>query len=272
MKIFGLFGEHLSHSLSPAIHNIIYEIINLEATYSLYQIRPDMLKDAVQGIRALDLRGVNVTIPYKVKIMEYLDEISTEAQKIGAVNTVLNINSVLTGYNTDYIGFGRMLNKYGVEAKGKTAVILGSGGAAKSVITYLEDAGISELIVVSRDPSSIHSFLNHKVITYEYLSQLEQKDLLINCTPIGMYPNTGAAPITHNETARFETVIDLIYNPSVTQLLQQAINMKIPAYNGLYMLVSQAVAAVEIWNGINISDKIVDEVYEKLMRLINKGK
>ncbi|MDF2532816.1 MAG: aroE [Clostridia bacterium] len=270
MKVFGLMGESLSHSLSPMIHKYVYDMLHLEATYSLYQVQPAMLEAAVHGIRALDLRGVNVTIPYKVKVMEFLDDISIEAKKIGAVNTILNDGNTLTGYNTDYFGFGRMLDKYNINPVGKTAVILGSGGAAKSVTSYLLDKGVSELYIVSREPNRVTTSSKCKLITYEHLDRINHGDLLINCTPIGMFPNLDAAPISKHHTTKFEAVIDLIYNPLNTLLMNQAIEMQIPAYNGLYMLVSQAIASIEIWYGITIDKAIVHEVYNKLILYLNK--
>lgn len=268
MKVFGLIGEHLSHSLSPVIHNYIYEILSKEASYSLFQVQPTMLKDAVQGIRALGLHGVNVTIPYKVKIMEYLDQVSPEAQKIGAVNTILNDGSTLTGYNTDYMGFGRMLDKYQIKPAGMTAVVLGSGGAAKSAVSYLEGVGTSKIYVITRTPSNVTYFNKHTLLSFEQLSTIRHSDLLVNCTPLGMYPNTDSAPITQAETAKFDVIVDLIYNPFCTLLMQQGINLGIPAYNGLYMLVAQAVAAIEIWYDIKVSESIVDNVYDKLVHYI----
>lgn len=270
MKVFGLIGESLSHSLSPIIHKFVYEMLNLEATYSLYQVQPNMLETAVQGIRSLDLRGVNVTIPYKIKIMELLDSISVEADKIGAVNTILNDGHTLTGYNTDYFGFGRMLDKYDISLASKKVVILGSGGAARSVAAFLQDAGVSELYIVSREPKELTYSDKCKVITYEQLSLINYANLLVNCTPIGMYPNIGAAPISKHETSKFEAVIDLIYNPLHTQLMTQAIEIGIPAYNGLYMLVSQAVASIEIWNNISVEASIVDKVYNDLIQHLTK--
>jgi shikimate dehydrogenase len=270
MKVFGLMGESLSHSLSPMIHKYVYDMLHLEASYSLYQVQPAMLEAAVHGIRALDLRGVNVTIPYKVKVMEFLDDISIEAKKIGAVNTILNDGITLTGYNTDYFGFGRMLEKYNINPAEKTAVILGSGGAAKSVTSYLLDKGVSELYIVSREPNRVTTYSKCKLITYEHLDRISHGDLLINCTPIGMFPNLDAAPISKHHTTKFEAVIDLIYNPLNTLLMTQAIEMQIPAYNGLYMLVSQAIASIEIWYGITIDEAIVHEVYNKLLLYLNK--
>jgi shikimate dehydrogenase len=270
MKVFGLIGEKLSHSLSPIIHNSLYRILNLDASYSLYQVKPHLLQAAIQGMRALDLQGVNVTIPYKVRVMEHLDSISPEAKKIGAVNTILNVNSHLTGFNTDYLGFGRMLSKYGIEPTDKTAVILGSGGAAKSAAAYLDDIVISKLYIVARDPSKVIGFEKYNVITYNQLATIDQGDLLINCTPVGMYPDIDSAPLNITQVAKFKSIIDLVYNPSTTLLMQQANQIDIPAYNGLYMLVAQAIAAVEIWNDIRISEDIVDVVYSQLIQHMKK--
>lgn len=270
MKIFGLLGESLSHSLSPVIHKFVYEILQLEASYSLFQVQPPMLEDAVCGIRALNIRGVNVTIPYKIRVMDFLDDISIEAKNIGAVNTILNDGHTLTGYNTDYFGFGKMLDKYNIKPTNKTAIVLGSGGAAKSVTAFLLDIGVSELYIVSREPKSVICSPKCKVITYEQLTLINQGSLLVNCTPIGMYPSIDVAPISKYEITKFEVVIDLIYNPICTRLMSQAVEIGIPAYNGLYMLVSQAIASIEIWYCISIDASIVDKVYNKLIQYLNK--
>lgn len=269
MKVFGLIGEKLSHSLSPIIHNYLYQFLNIEASYSLYQVKPDLLESSVQGIRALGLHGVNVTIPYKITIMQYLDFISLEAQRIGSVNTIYNDGNNLNGYNTDYIGFGKMLARYQLDVVGKKAVVLGSGGAAKAIISYLEDMGISRIFIVTRELNNDSNIRNHTLITYKKLDLIDRADLLINCTPVGMHPNINSAPINLSQLSKFNAVVDLIYNPFYTLLLQQAKSIEIPAYNGLYMLVSQAAAAVEIWNDIKISDDIVNTVYERLLLHIN---
>lgn len=265
MKVFGLFGEKLSHSLSPVIHNHFYHLLNIEATYSLYQIRPELLADAMKGIKALSLQGVNVTIPYKVKVMEYLDRISPEACRIGAVNTIFNSGDRLSGYNTDYIGFGKLLQRNDIDPTGKNAVVLGSGGAAKSVVAYLEDHNISNITIVSRNILQASTTVKHEVIDYDHLTSITKHDLLINCTPIGMHPNVHQSPLPQETIIKFNAVVDLIYNPATTQLMQQAKNTGIRSCNGLYMLVAQAAAAVEIWNGIKIQEELIDDVYNMLI-------
>ncbi len=268
MKVFGLFGEKLSHSLSPEIHNMLYEALNINASYSLFQIQPHMLKDAVQGIRALNINGVNVTIPYKLKVIEYLDSISNEALRIGAVNTIFNNENHLIGFNTDYTGFGKMLDKHSISVQNKTAVIIGSGGAAKSVATYLEDNGTSDIHIVSRDPSNVLSFDRSKynIIDYNQLKQIKHSDLLVNCTPCGMFPNVDFSPIEEAMISSFGAIVDLIYNPSETLLMKYAKTNNILAINGLYMLVAQASVAVELWTRKTIDNMIIDNIYQRLKK------
>lgn len=268
MKTFGLIGEKLGHSLSPIIHQSIYKHLNINASYSLYQVNPQELSAAVLGIKALGIDGVNVTIPYKIKIMDYLNKLSSEADAIGAVNTISNQSGCLTGYNTDYIGFGRMLEKYHLPVQGKTAVVLGSGGASKSVSAYLLASGIAELIIVTRNSEGLSLKDGCRIITYDQVDNLMNIDLLINCTPVGMYPDIAASPLKHSDISRFKAVIDLIYNPGSTKLMQQANSLGVPSYNGLYMLIAQAVAAVEIWNGASISEEIVDNIYSDLKNIL----
>lgn len=272
MKVFGLFGEKLSHSLSPTIHSMLYKALGLEATYSLYEIQPEMLKDAVQGIKALSISGVNVTIPYKVKVMSYLDNITDEAHRIGAINTIRNRGNMLEGFNTDYIGFGRMLRKNSIVTKKKTAVVLGTGGAAKSVVTYLEDNGVYEIYIISRNPNQIDTFdrSKYRIVDYTSLKSLKHADLLINCTPCGMYPKIDCSPIDEKDITKFNAVIDLIYNPSNTLLMKHAKDNNITTVNGLYMLVAQAAASVEIWNDLTIKEDIMDEIYQHLKNSLDK--
>lgn len=268
MKAFGLFGEKLSHSLSPAIHNMIYQTIGLQAAYSLYEIQPHMLASAVQGIKALGINGVNVTIPYKLKVMESLDGISKEALSIGAVNTIHNIENKLYGYNTDYIGFGRMLNRNSIVVKNKSAVVLGTGGASKAVIAYLTDNGIADINIVSRKPEEVKTYDKdmYKLIDYNQLKQLKQTDMLINCTPCGMHPKIDCSPIEETLIPRFGALVDLIYNPSETLLMKYADKYGIANMNGLYMLVEQAIAAVEIWIEETIDSTVVSRIYQRLQQ------
>lgn len=270
MKVFGLLGEKLSHSLSPVIHTQLYQHLGIDATYSLFQFPPENLFSALHGIRALGIDGVNVTIPYKVRVMELLDELSDEAAKVGAINTICNVQGRLTGYNTDYFGFGKMLTRYGIHTQGKKAVILGSGGAAKAVVAYLEDHGISDIKIISRNPDNAVNFDPniYPILSYSALDNEIEAHILINCTPVGMHPNIDASPLQPSQLSGFQHVVDLVYNPQKTLLLKQAAAIGIPAVNGLYMLVAQASAAAELWNQVNISESILESIHQKLSELI----
>ncbi|WP_053956572.1 shikimate dehydrogenase [Inediibacterium massiliense] len=265
MELYGLLGETLCHSFSPMIHENIFEKVKKKGHYHLFEVKREDIKKALQGLLALGIKGVNVTIPYKIEVMKNLDEIGEEAKKIGAVNTISFENNKMIGYNTDYYGFGMMLTHYDIDVAGKSAVILGSGGAAHGVIQYLLDKGIEEIIMVSRTPQKV--FQAHKevfVISYDELENLESKDMIINCTPCGMYPKIDVSPVKENIIVKFHTAIDLIYNPYETLFLSYANKNNVKAVNGLYMLVGQAMKSQEIWNHMTFSEKERNEIYEKI--------
>lgn len=264
-NFYGLIGEKLGHSFSPAIHGEILKKLNKTGTYSLFEIKRKDLPAAVAGLKALGCRGANVTIPYKIEIMAYLDNIAKEAQKIGAVNTIAFSGEGLTGYNTDYYGFGLMLKRAGIEVPGKKAVILGTGGAAKAVLEYLLDNQIGQVVFVSRDPqSAMERIKGHKIIPYSELENIENKDMVINCTPRGMYPAEDDSPVGRKIIPKFNIAVDLIYNPIETLFLKHAREAGLVTANGLYMLVAQAAAAQEIWQDTKFSDEFIEELYEKI--------
>ena len=264
-SLYGLLGEKLKHSISPKIHSLIFKEGNIQGYYHLFEVEKENLGSAVEGLKALCAKGVNVTIPYKVSVMEYLDEISIEAKKIGSVNTICFNGNKTIGYNTDYYGFGIMLEKNNITVANKSAVILGSGGASKAVLQYILDKGIKDVKIVSRDVSKIKCTDKMKyfnLISYDEIKYLKGKDIIINCTPCGMYPNLQCSPVEKEVISDFSVAIDLIYNPSETLFLKYARELGIKGVNGLYMLVGQAVAAEELWNNISIS---VDKIYDKIV-------
>ncbi|MGH4117580.1 shikimate dehydrogenase [Clostridium sp.] len=267
MELYGLLGESLKHSISPLIHSAIFKEIMVDGTYELFEIGKGEVENTINRFKDIGVVGVNVTIPYKTTVMRCIDEISDEAKKIGAVNTICFKNKKTIGYNTDYTGFGMMLEKNDIDIYNKKAVILGSGGAAKAVIQYLLDSGIGEMTIASRGANKvedIHKKKEFNIISYAELSHLTEKDLIINCTPCGMYPNVDSCPIQKSSIAKFSTVIDLIYNPKETMLLKRAKELNMKAVNGLYMLIGQAIAAQELWKDIKIENNIIDSVYERL--------
>lgn len=248
---YGLIGEHLSHSYSAIIHNRLFKIHNIDANYELIEVSEDGLKDLVDSLRRGEYQGFNVTIPYKVKVMQYLDEVSSEALKVGAVNTIAYKDGKVIGYNTDYYGFLDTIKRHNIDCKNKNAYILGNGGACKACFSVLDDLG-ANVNIVSR---SSH-------MSYGELEQLNDIYLMVNTTPVGMFPNVDNMPVKEEVKDKAKYIIDIIYNPIKTKL----IDGKEQGYNGLYMLVSQAIKALEIWLDIRIDDK--EDIYQYLKEVI----
>lgn len=264
MDFYGLIGEKLSHSLSPKIHKRVFELLNIEGAYKLFQIPKDKVSSLGNALRLLDIKGVNVTIPYKRDVMCQLDWISKEAEDIGAVNTILNKNGKLYGYNTDYFGFEKLLDINGIKTKDKIAVVLGNGGAAKAVITYLLDNGVSKLYLVSRNKNKVNEVKeNVSLIDYEELKAIKG-DVLINTTPIGMYPNISESVVSKEIIKNYEALVDLIYNPRCTEFLRIGNELGKKTCDGLYMLVGQGIKSQEIWQDREISSDIINKIYKEL--------
>lgn len=258
-QICGLVGEKLSHSHSPLIHSCLANY-----SYSLFELSPDELGSF---IRSNNYHSVNVTIPYKVAVMQYLDVISEQARRIGSVNTVTHLpDGRLFGDNTDYYGFVYMLKRAGIDIKDKHVVILGSGGASKTAVVACQDMGAASVYICSRTGR----------INYGNIREMcKHTDVIVNCTPVGMYPNNGDSPLSLDSTFCPEAVVDLIFNPSKTQLLLDAERYGIKYTNGLPMLVAQAKRACEIFTGESIDDgeieKIIKQVSIKTQNIILIG-
>lgn len=271
-NIYGLIGEKLGHSFSPQIHNMILNKLNIKGKYNLFEVKEENLKDKLTELKVAKAKGVNVTIPYKSKIIKYLGNVSTEADKIGAVNTVDFRNNVLTGYNTDYFGFGASLKKSNIDVFNKSAVILGTGGVSKAVLQYLLDNNIRKVVFVSRNPARavLQNARGIEIMSYDDMNKLNDEDMIINCTPCGMYPNIEGTPVNKQVLTKFSAAVDLIYNPLNTVFLKQAQELGLKTVNGLYMLTAQAVAAQEIWQNIKIDIKLTEEIYEMLKTMVNE--
>lgn len=257
MAKFALIGEKLGHSYSKIIHERYFELSDkIDNTYDLIEIPKDNLKEEFGKI-SKNYTGINVTIPYKLDVMEFLSWISPEAEKIGAVNTVLFTPEGAKGYNTDYFGFKNTLEVNGIEIEGKDVVIAGTGGASKAIVAVCDDLNAKSITFVSIEPEPVPGY---KTIRYD---DEIRGDVLINCTPVGMYPSTNATPIA-NLHPDFKAVVDVIYNPSVTTLMKQAQANGAKTVNGLYMLVSQAMYSEGIWNGEDVVKGITDSIYKDL--------
>lgn len=270
MVKFGLVGEKLSHSLSPKIHELLLRELDIAGTYSLLEIEKGNLAAEFAGLHE-NYGGVNVTIPYKTEVMPLLTKISAEAAAIGAVNTICFKDSAAYGYNTDYYGFGFLLRYNGIEVAGKNVVVLGSGGAARAVLQYLSDFRAKKVLVVSRNPEhSAEALAEMKLkMTIEFcdyasLFNCGGGDVIINCTPIGMFPHVANSPVTQQIVAGFAAAVDLIYNPLETVFLRQAREAGKKTANGLLMLVAQAVAAEEIWLERKIDGNIIIKIAQTI--------
>lgn len=247
---YGLIGEKLPHSFSGLIHGKI-------ADYD-YELK-ELKKSELEGFMlAKDFRAINVTIPYKKEVIKYLDEISPSAEKIGAVNTIVNKNGKLIGYNTDFLGLKSLIKKNGVSLKNKTVLILGSGGTSLTALAVCEDMGAGEIKRVSRSKKE-------NCITYGDLPEYYQADVIINTTPVGMYPDTDLSPLDLSPFKNLEAVFDVIYNPLRTELVLQAEELGIKAEGGLYMLVAQAVYASEYFLDKKYDESTIEKVYYSLL-------
>lgn len=251
MKKYGCIGKKLTHSFSKEIHGKLadyeYELIELDED----EIAPFFAEKAFAAI--------NITIPYKQTVIPYLDCVSPVAEKIGAVNTVVNKNGKLYGYNTDYYGMKALIERVGVDLNGKKVLILGTGGTSKMARVLAADLGASEIRTVSRRKTDDY-------ITYEEaVSQHADANVIINTTPSGMYPDCESKPIDIKAFHRLEGVIDAVYNPLCTNLVLDAKQKGIKAEGGLYMLVMQAVVAVEKFLDTSIQKNIADRVYAAVL-------
>ena len=268
MDFYGVLGEKLPHSISPEIHEQVFSLLDIKGAYKIFVVVKNDLCKVADSLKVLKVKGTNVTIPYKQDIMKYLDVKSEEAQKIGAINTINLIDSKLYGYNTDYYGFGTIIEKNGIDLKDKTTMVLGTGGASKAVVTYLLDNGVRKVYLVSRTKKNETGYDDARVEcrTYENISDLNGQ-VIVNTTPVGMYPKTGVSPVDENIIGNFEVLVDIIYNPRKTKFLEigEKLNKKI--CGGLEMLVGQAIKSEEIWQGM----KIDNEVFEKVYSNVNKN-
>ncbi|GFP75096.1 shikimate dehydrogenase [Clostridium fungisolvens] len=273
MNAYGLIGEKLSHSLSPQIHRKVFEKLNLNASFSLYEIRQKNISMTVESLKVLGINGVNVTIPYKEILMEQLDYISEEARNIGAINTIKIEEDRTIGYNTDYFGFGELLLRNDVDVKDKVVAVLGTGGASKAVVQYITDQKAKNIYLVSRDKIlAAGKYPNNNCISYSELEERNDIDIIVNTTPVGMFPKVGYSPIKDEVIEKCNTVVDIVYNPLETELLKRAQSLGKKTVDGLYMLIAQGIKAEEIWLDKKLSYEIGDELYKELSEILNQDK
>lgn len=245
----GLLGRRLGHSYSPLIHSYLGEY-----DYELFEKEPDAVGAFIRG-GGFD--AINVTVPYKSAVMEHLDIIGDSARRIGSVNTIVRTeDGKLLGENTDCLGFIYMMRRADIEVKGKKVLVLGSGGSSLAVRTALEDMKASEIVVISRTGEN----------NYGNISKHADAEVIVNTTPVGMYPECGKAPLSLDGFFKLYAVADLIYNPRMTELLFNAKEKRVKYVGGLSMLVAQAKAAAEIFCRSNIDDSVIEKIISDIER------
>ena len=242
----GLLGRKLGHSYSPQIHSQLAKY-----SYRLFEKEPEELEDFLKNG---DFSGLNVTVPYKKVVIPYLDSLSPVAQQLGAVNTIVRkADGSLIGHNTDYFGFASMVGRSSLDVRGKKCLVLGSGGASNTATAVLAELG-AKVIIISRTGEN----------NYDNLYLHKDAAVIVNTTPVGMYPNTGVSPIDLELFPNLEGVLDVVYNPARTKLLLDAQARGLTAMNGLWMLVAQAKESAEWFCGQSIPDARIEEIYRKL--------
>ena len=242
----GLLGRKLGHSYSPQIHGQLASY-----DYSLFEKEPEELEGFLKNGNFV---GLNVTIPYKKDVIPFLDQLSPVARRLGAVNTIVRRgDGSLVGHNTDYFGFRYLVHQSGLDVSGKKVLVLGSGGASNTAVAALQELG-ARVVIISRSGEN----------NYGNLHLHANASVIVNTTPVGMYPNTGVSPIDLGCFPQLEGVLDVVYNPARTQILLDAENRGLVAMNGLWMLVAQAKESAEWFSGETIPDSRITEIHAAL--------
>ena len=245
---FGLLGRKLGHSYSPQIHSALGDY-----SYALYEVEPE---DFENFIRNADFDGINITIPYKKDVIPYCAELSDVAKELGSVNTIVRKpDGTLFGHNTDYFGFQSMVEQSGLSVLGKKVLVLGSGGASVTAVAVLRSLGADVVVISRTGENSYHNLHRHK-----------DAFAIVNTTPVGMYPDVDQSPVDLTNFPKLQGVLDVIYNPARTKLLQQAEDLGLVTMNGLWMLVAQAKESAQWFTGKSINDEAIPMIHRKLRR------
>ncbi|MFH0846598.1 MAG: shikimate dehydrogenase [Chloroflexota bacterium] len=268
--VCGVIGDPIEHSLSPLMHNAAFRAAGLDYIYLAFRVKKEALGKAISGMRALDFTGLNVTIPHKVNVIKYLDSLDPIAGMIGAVNTIVNRDGVLAGYNTDATGFLEGLTRRGIEPKGKRITLLGAGGAARAIAFILAREG-ARLAILNRTPAKARSLVRRikeqlsRDVATDSLSDenlkaaLAQTDILVNTTSVGMTPDASRTPVPQGLIPGGLVVYDIVYNPPRTRLLREAEARGATTIGGLDMLVFQGAKAFELFTGVEAPIAVMQE-------------
>ena len=278
-KVCAVIGDPVEHSLSPCFQNAAFQHLKLDFIYVAFTVKAENLGDAISGVRSLGIYGLNVTMPHKISVIKYLDELDERADRIKSVNTILNRNGKLIGYTTDGIGVLNALKYNGVDPKGKKVVILGAGGAARSASYALSEVA-GELVILNRTierarnlASKVRKLIGSHVnvkwdgLTEESLRrEVREADILINATPVGMSPDVNGTLVEKRLLHPDMVVFDMIYHPLKTRLLREAEEVGAKTINGLSMLIHQGAASFEIWTGMEAPVDVMMKAAEEGIR------
>lgn len=260
MRKFGLLGKKLSHSLSPLLHSAFFEEMGIEAEYKLYEVAEDEIDNFKNYMFENSIEGVNITVPYKKAFLDKLDFISDKAKEIGAINLLYIKENKFYGDNTDYYGFKQTLLTNQIEPSGKKIAIIGRGGASASVYKVLKDMGAEDIAFY---------FRKDKLSKIEFPEDISG-DIIINTTPVGMYPNIEDNIVDEQILKKFKIAIDLIYNPLETKFLKIARENNLKTINGMEMLIGQALKTDEILYDIVLSNQLREKIIKKIIKKVKE--
>jgi len=278
-KVCAVIGDPVEHSLSPCFQNAAFQHLKLDFIYVAFTVKAENLGDAISGVRSLGIYGLNVTMPHKISVIKYLDELDERADRIKSVNTILNRNGKLIGYTTDGIGVLNALKYNGIDPEGKKVVILGAGGAARSASYALSEVA-GELVILNRTierarnlASKVRKLIGSHVnvkwdgLTEESLRrEIREADILINATPVGMSPDVNGTLVEKRLLHPDMVVFDMIYHPLKTRLLREAEEVGAKTINGLSMLIHQGAASFKIWTGVEAPVDVMMKAAEEEIR------
>lgn len=281
-RVCGLIGNPVEHTMSPTIHNTIATIEEDNMVYVPFLVEKD-LQTAINGAYAMDIHGINVTVPYKSDVISSVVEIDYEAEIIGAVNTLVRKEDGYKGYNTDLLGLERALRSEGIDISKEKVIVVGAGGAARAAAFLCAFRNAKEIVILNRTVEKAEKIKEEiedkteygkiKVYSIQNWNQIEENDyLVLQATKVGMYPNSAESPIEESDFfSKAKFVFDLIYTPFETKFMKIAAQMGVPVSNGLKMLLYQGVAAYEMWFDKQIKDTTVEVAYKELLKLFGMG-
>ena len=274
--VLGIIGYPIGHSVSPIFQQAALNYVGIAAKYLAWETSPEDLSTRINSLKESWVIGANVTVPHKQSVLPFLDNLSKTAREIGAVNTIVNDNGVLSGHNTDVFGFLKSLQTEGnFHSDGKSALVLGAGGSAKAIVYGLLGEGIKKLVIVNRTLSraiqlkkELGNPENVFVVSSESTNMLSEHDLIVNCTTLGMKngPEEDKSPILRKHISKNSLVYDLVYNPQKTPLIEEAMKIGAPVISGLPMLIYQGAEAFRLWTGINPPTQVMLQAAENALK------